>query len=287
MEVPDELRRTVIAWFGDDGRRWCDAAPAVAERLIDTWELRPGATLHGATHALVLACTRADGSPAVLKLPFVDQENRAEAEALRLYDGDGAVRLLEHDPACGALLLERLVPGTPLLDLPDRTQALDIACGLLRRLRRLPPKVHHFPRLRDLAAAWAADFSRVGQGPFVHAAARARELGAWDGEEVVVNRDAHLGNVLSAGREPWLLIDPKPVVGDPAFDGAFLLLRNLDAPTPDPIERIARGLAVDAGRLRGWALLRAVDNIRWATDIGDAAATASYTVAARRLAAMD
>ncbi|HTE80153.1 MAG TPA: hypothetical protein VK634_05610, partial [Reyranella sp.] len=73
----------------------------------------------------------------------------------------------------------------------------------------------------------------------------------------------------------------------PAFDGAFLLLRNLDAPTPDPIERIARGLAVDAERLRGWALLRAVDNIRWATDIGDAAATASYTAAARRLAAMD
>ena len=58
MEVPDELRRTVIAWFGDDGRRWCDAAPAVAERLIDTWELRPGAILHGATHALVLALRR-------------------------------------------------------------------------------------------------------------------------------------------------------------------------------------------------------------------------------------
>ena len=140
MEVPDELRRTVIAWFGDDGRRWCDTAPAVAARLIDTWELRPGAILQGATHALVLACTRADGSPAVLKLPFVDRENRAEAEALRLYDGDGAVRLLDHDPACGALLLERLVPGTPLLDLPDRTRALDIACGLLRRLRRPPPK---------------------------------------------------------------------------------------------------------------------------------------------------
>lgn len=287
MEVSDGLRRTVTAWFGEEGRRWCDTVPAVAERLIDSWALRPGAVLRGATHALVLACTRADGSPAVLKLPFVDDENRGEAEALRLYAGDGAVRLLDHDPDCGALLLERLMPGTPLLDLPDRMQALDIACGLLRHLRRPPPTGHRFPLLRDLAAAWAADFSRIGQAPFAHAAQCALELGAWKGEEVVVNRDAHLGNMLSAGREPWLLIDPKPVVGDPAFDGAFLLLRNLDAPTPDPVERIAQGLAVDAGRLRGWALLRAVDNIRWAADIGDTAEMASHVAAARRLAAMD
>ena len=84
-------------------------------------------------------------------------------------------------------------------------------------------------------------------------------------------------------REPWLLIDPKPVVGDPAFDGAFLLLRNLDAPVPDLVERLAQGLAVDADRLRGWALLRAVDNIRWATALGDAAGAAGYTAAARRL----
>jgi streptomycin 6-kinase len=287
VKVPDEVRRTIAAWFGDDGRRWCDAAPGIAGYLTDKWNLRPGAVLPGATHALVLACTRADGSPAVLKLPFVDEENRAEADALRLYEGDGAVRLLEHDPASGGLLLERLLPGTPLLDLPDRMQALDIACGLLRRLRRPAPTIHRFPRLRDLAASWATDFSKIGQAPFAQAAEVARELAARHGEEVVVNRDTHLGNVISAGREPWLLIDPKPVVGDPAFDGAFLLLQNLDAPTPDLAGRLAQGLAVDAGRLRGWALLRAVNNISWATDIGDADRAASSTALARRLADID
>ena len=287
MEVSDDVRRTITAWFGDDGRRWCETAPGVANRLAARWKLRPGAILPGATHALVLACTRADGSPAVLKLPFVDEENRAEADALRLYDGDGAVRLLDHDPDSGALLLERLVPGRPLVDLPDRAQALDIACSLLRRLRRAPPKDHRFPRLRDLAAAWATKFSKIDQMPFAQAAARARKLGAWQGEDVVVNRDAHLGNVLSAGREPWLLIDPKAVVGDPAFDGAFLLLRNLDAQTPGLIQRIAQGLAVDADRLRGWAFLRAVDNMLWATDLGDATRTAEYAALARLLADPD
>jgi len=283
VKVSDDVRLTITAWFGDDGRRWCDAAPGVANRLAAQWKLRPGAILPGATHALVLACTRADGSPAVLKLPFVDEENRAEADALRLYDGDGAVRLLDHDPESGALLLERLVPGRPLVDLPDRARAFDIACGLLHRLRHAPPKDHRFPLLRDLAAAWATNFSKIGRMPFTQAAIRARELGAWRGEEAVVNRDAHLGNVLSASREPWLLIDPKPVVGDPAFDGAFLLLRNLNAQTPGLVQRIAQGLAVDADRLRGWAYLRAVDNILWATDLGDATRTAEYAALARLL----
>jgi streptomycin 6-kinase len=117
MEVPDRVRRTIAAWFGNEGRRWCEAASGTASRLSEQWKLRPEAILPGATHAPVVACTRADGTPAVLKLPFVDEENRAEADALGLYDGDGAVRLLDHDPASGALLLERLVPGTPL---PDR-----------------------------------------------------------------------------------------------------------------------------------------------------------------------
>lgn len=286
MQVPHALRRAVIAWFGDEGRRWCDTIPSVAARLIDKWMLRPDAILPGGTHALVLACTRADGTPAVLKLPFVDDENRAEAQALDLYDGNGAVRLLDHDPACGALLLERLLPGTSLLELSDRLQALDITCGLLRRLRRPPPKHHPFPLLRDLAPAWEAKLSGIGRDPFAHAAARLRSLGTWQGEDFVVNRDAHFGNVLSAGREPWLLIDPKPVVGDPAFDGAFLLLQNLDRPTPEPVDRIARGLAVDAGRLRDWALVRAVDNILWSSDVGDTAGMARHVAAARRLGAM-
>jgi len=178
VKVSDDVRRTITAWFGDDGRRWCDAAPGVANRLAAQWKLRPGAILPGATHALVLACTRADGSPAVLKLPFVDEENRAEADALRLYDGDGAFRLLDHDPESGALLLERLVPGRPLVDLPDRARALDIACGLLHRLRHAPPKDHRFPLLRDLAAAWATNFSKIGRMPFTQAAIRARSSGS-------------------------------------------------------------------------------------------------------------
>jgi streptomycin 6-kinase len=295
--LPDELRRTVLHWFGEAGQAWCDTLPDSLTRLLDVWKLSSGAALAGATHSLVLDCTRNDGSPAVLKLPFLDDENRAEADALRLYDGDGAVRLYRHDPTTGALLLERLYPGIPLLDRPDRRHALDIACGILRRLRRPAPTGHRFPQLRNLAKLWAstlpAEQKRLGQPlpeRLVDAAtALARDLATSGEPDVLVNRDAHLGNFLSAGREPWLLIDPKPVLGEAAFDGAFLLLANLDADatrteTTAIVEQIAARLAVDPQRVRAWALVRAVDNALWASDLGDVAKAATLLATAQLLA---
>ncbi len=287
-----------MQWFGEAGRNWCDTLPDSVTRLVEMWRLSPRATLAGATHSLVLDCIRNDGSPAVLKLPFLDDENRAEADALRLYDGDGAVRLFHHDPTTGALLLERLYPGTLLLDWPDRRHALDIACGILRRLRRPAPTGHRFPQLHNLAKLWAsnlpAEQKRLGHplpDRMVDATtALARDLATSGEPEVLVNRDAHLGNFLSAGREPWLLIDPKPVHGEVAFDGAYLLLANLDADatrteTTSIVEQIAGRLAVDPQRVRAWALVRAVDNALWASDLGEVAKAATFLANAQLLAA--
>jgi streptomycin 6-kinase len=293
---PVELRRTIVEWFGDEGRHWCDALPDTVARLTALWKLSPGKPLAGATHALVLDCLRADGSPVVLKLPFVDNENRTEADALRLYDGDGAVRLLDDDPTSGALLLERLVPGTPLLNLSDRNRAVDIACSILCRLRRPVPGGHRFPLLRDLAASWARHLP-AKQNRLAHplprqlveeAAQLASDLAAWNGDDVVVNRDPHLANFLSARREPWLLIDPKPVVGEAAFDGSYLLVANLEedatrAVASSAAERIAAGLGVESGRVRTWAFVRAIDSALWARGLGDVAKMSILIAKARLL----
>jgi streptomycin 6-kinase len=96
-----------------------------------------------------------------------------------------------------------------------------------------------------------------------------------DGPDVLVNRDAHTGNVLSGrGGSAWLLIDPKPVVGDAAFDAGHLLWDLLRyEPTPARaarlVDRIAGGLAVDPARVRGWALIRVVENLTWAVPAGE------------------
>ena len=77
----------------------------------------------------------ADGAPAVIKLQFPDRESEHEADALEVWDGNGAVRLLARDDERRALLLERLQPGTPL---SGHDGALEVILGLLPRLWRRP-----------------------------------------------------------------------------------------------------------------------------------------------------
>jgi len=87
-------------------------------------------------------------------------------------------------------------------------------------------------------------------------------------EQVLANRDYHLWNILAARREPWLLIDPKPLVGEPAFDTAHFLRtvvpEGLDRAVVDQlVDRLAAELDLDAERVRAWALVRSVDDVLW------------------------
>src|SRR3954467_13554867 len=60
------------------------------------------------------------GPDAVIKVTWEgDDESLHEADALELWAGDGAVRLLRRDAARRALLAERAVPGTDISELPD------------------------------------------------------------------------------------------------------------------------------------------------------------------------
>ena len=283
FRLPDEVRDNVLHIFGDSGREWLEALPGVASRLTARWRLTvTGSAYGGGSHALVVPVAGASGARAALKVPVKDDENRFEAEALRRYAGDGAVRLYESDPSSGALLLERAEPGTPLTAEPDRDAAIGTACALLSRLRRPAGPGQQLPLVRRVAASWSVDWPRVHDRhrcPFSselvgESVSLARELATPDADEVMVNRDAHLGNVLAAEREPWLLIDPKPLVGEPAFDGGYLLLDLIDAESePGAVAYLARrvsgGLGVSTRRVVAWALLRAVENAMCSLEDGD------------------
>ena len=156
------------------------------------------------------------------------------------------------------MLLERCEPGTHLRALPEEEQDVVIA-GLLRRLWRPPPDPSPFRPLAALTAAWAAEAEATG------ALARAglrlfEELPRTAPEHVVLATDLHAGNVLRAGREPWLAVDPKPFVGDPAYDATQHLLnceeRLLAAPLAT-VRRVAELLELDHERIRLWTFARA------------------------------
>jgi YihY family inner membrane protein len=281
LEIPPAVVRMNLAAAGEAGRAWLAELPGMIDQLRRRWDLTIGPAFEGGVVGFVAPAERGGGDRVVIKVSPVDEETRTEADALRLWDGDGAVRLLDAEPALGALLLERLDPGTSLEEHPDRDEAIAIGCALLKRLWRPVPPGHPFPLVRDLAFRWATEiperFDRLGP-PFEaalaeEAAALCAELGASTEPTVLANRDYHLGNVLAAQREPWLLIDPKPLVGGPAFDTGHLLRSLLPsvidrAAVRGLVQRLAGELGLGDEAVRRWAFVRSVEDALWGLSIG-------------------
>ncbi|HET6174652.1 MAG TPA: aminoglycoside phosphotransferase family protein [Gaiellales bacterium] len=280
MIVPQSLREGVIAWM-PDGQDWAGSLPTLIEHARLQWQLEVGDPYTNGAIAWVAPAERADGSSCVLKIPYPDDKSLHEPDALELWAGEGAVRLLERDGATRALLLERLSPGTSLFGVADPEEALTLACGALRRLWIAVPDGHPFVTAQACAAGWAVEIERQYRDqaqPFdaglLRAAVSAFErLAAHEGESVTLHQDFHRGNVLCAERESWLAIDPKPLSGERAFDARWLLYdllyREPRSPFPaqELLDRLAGELSLDPERIRLWTFARAVENVLWCYDM--------------------
>lgn len=201
---------------------------------------------------------------AVLKLGMPNFEAEHEIDGLRFWNGDATVRLLEADDARGAMLLERCEPGTALRALPEAEQDVIIA-ALLRRLWRSPTASHPFRPLSTMTAHWSAEtLTQAGHWPDGGLVAEGlrlfEDLPHNAGANVLLVTDLHADNVLRAERERWLVIDPKPFVGDPAYDATQHLLNCTGRLRSDPygtIRRVSDLLGVDDERVRLWTFARA------------------------------
>lgn len=253
-EVPERL-----AWLG--------RLPSMVREAEARWSLELGAPYDGPDGgaAWVAPARRRDGSTVVLKIPMPHMEGAHELAGLRAWRGDGIVRLAAADEASGAMLLERCVPGTPLRDLPEGAQD-EVIARLLRRLWRVAIPHAVFRPLTEMTRAWAEGARRRAaatpgsdRGLLAEALDLFERLPRTAGRSVLLHTDLHAGNVLRAEREPWLAIDPKPFVGDPAYDATQHLLNTPERLRRDPsdaIVRLADLLEVDAARVRLWTFAR-------------------------------
>jgi streptomycin 6-kinase len=225
--------------------------------------------------AWVAPATLATGTPAVLKVSIPHLENEHEIEGLRFWNGDPMVRLLEADDELAAMLLERCEPGTALRSESETEQDRVIA-RLLRRAWRAPAGPHPFRPLADLTAHWSVEtLAAAEQWPDAELVREGlqlfRELPQSASQDVLLVTDLHAGNVLRARRMPWLGIDPKPFVGEPAYDATQHLLNCKARLRSDPertIRRFADLLGVDVERVRLWTFARAAAGPRhdWTND---------------------
>jgi streptomycin 6-kinase len=254
-----------LAWARatEAGRAWLEELPRLVSECVEQWSLQLEEPFPYAYASLALPARLRDGSDAILKICLPERESEHEGDALWRWNGNGAVRLIAHDRERWALLIECCRPGTHLRELEPEA-ALDVLAGLLPRLwvRAGEP----FRSLAEEAAWWAADlpekWGRAGR-PFEKELLDAaigvlQELAPTQGEPVLLHQDLHADNVLSAEREPWLTIDPKPLLGEREFGVAPIVrayeLGHSERDVRHRLDRLTTELGLDRERARGWAL---------------------------------
>jgi streptomycin 6-kinase len=294
-----------------EGLAWLDRLPGLIEEACRRWSIEiAGAPYEGGVCGWV-APVRGVSGAAVLKVSWPHAEAATEALALRWWDGAGAVRLLAEDRDTWTMLLERCDPGTPLSDagLPNE-RGLAIGAELLNALwsKGVPPdNGPRFDALAQVCDEWAQGAERrverhgvalraLGTDPgiltqgieLLHLLPRSAD------RQVVVHGDFNPGNLLAARRTPFLAIDPKPMVGDPAYD-PWSLVAQLDWPfrLPDAarvvlsrIRRLAERLDLPAERIAAWGVARDVEGGLWAASEGNALLGAKWIRSATITASM-
>jgi streptomycin 6-kinase len=269
----------MIEMHGVEGAAWLARLPVLLKSCEKRWSVRLQAPFQNLSYNYVAPASGPDGAQWVLKAGYPTPGLVAESEALRLFDGRGAVRLLQTDLAQGLLLLEQLVPGIPLAQLEDDASATSIAAQLMQQVWRPVPTLHSFPSVAD----WAKGLKRLrahfngAYGPFPpglvdRADSLFGELLASSTESMLLHGDLHHTNILSAGRQPWLAIDPKGVLGEPAYEiSAFMtnpFPQLLQYANPERIlrrraDQFAEVLGLERARLTGWAFAQAVLSGWW------------------------
>ncbi|GAB4085663.1 streptomycin 6-kinase [Myceligenerans cantabricum] len=270
LAVPESFQ--AFAARGPAWADWLDRLPRLLRELLDEWALEPdGAVGHGNT-AAVLPVRSDDGVACVLKVGWPHREAEHEALALQTWHGNGAVRLLRADPRRWALLLERL--HTRDLTGERDVHACEVVGGLYERLHvPAPPQLS---RLSDQAGRWAHELSGLSRGAPLprrlveRAAAICQDFATDpDTDGRLLHTDLHYENVLAADRDDWLVIDPKPLSGDPHFELAPLLWNQyslyegrLREGVRQRFQTLVETAGLDERRARDWVIVRMLVNVK-------------------------
>ncbi|WP_420111045.1 aminoglycoside phosphotransferase family protein [Pseudactinotalea sp.] len=288
IAIPTALTQPGGAGSTAAGAAWLESVPALVERAAQRWQLQVGEPFGVGTASWTAPATTADGTPVVLKISFPHDEARYEAVALALWRGSAAVELLAHEADDWALLMRRAHPGTPLLATPGTPEERIEAClGVLANLHQAPIADVGVPILREVAQRWVAVASERATrwhgllaqhtGIVTRGIDLLRAFAAdTAAPTVLLHGDLNPGNLIldDPGTPHWLAIDPKPMLGDPAYE-LWPVLSQIDDPFeyPDPVAVLmprlltaSQALALPARRAALWACARTVESVLWQLD---------------------
>jgi streptomycin 6-kinase len=278
VSLPFEIPPTFRAYDARSERfaTFLDRLPRLVAELVDDWELtHDGEPWHG-RGALVVPVRTPGGRPAALKVSLPHDEAEHEHLGLQAWHGNGTVQLLRADPRRWALLLERLHADEDLRSLDD-LEACEVVAGFYPRLH--VPALPQLRRLSSYVSRWTDGLAALpADAPVPHrlveqAVSLGRDLATDPAtDERMIHGDLHYENVLAADREPWLVIDPKPMAGDPHYEVAPMLWNRWDemAATRDVRSALRRRFhtlvdtaGLDEARARDWVVVRVMHSALW------------------------
>lgn len=279
LNLPPRFIRATLDLFDDSGARWLKRFPALVKELEERWEMQVQAPFN-LSYNYVAPVTLNTGGEAVLKLWHPNPELSSEIVALEHYAGRGIVRLLRSDLKRSAMLLERLRPGVPLAEVEDDDEATRIIAEVMRQLWIPAPEDPQ--GVFRTVKKWSLGFRRLRKtfdgatGPFpaplVEQAERLyTDLIASSAPPALLHGDLHHWNILSAERAPWLALDPKGLIGEPAYEiGAMTRNKWVSGGPAELRAQVERRLAIfeemlgfDRQRMRGWCMAQAVLSAWW------------------------
>jgi streptomycin 6-kinase len=280
------------------GRTWLRELPRLVDEARTRWGLRLGAPFTAGRTAWTAPARTRRGEDAVVKVVLPHVEAAGEADALELWAGGAAAELFDHDG--WTLLLRRCRPGHAIEEDPrlreERVEVrLEAAASVLARLQVDPPS-NRPDTIRDLGAVTPDLAARLRErtqrhgadlkadaGLLAEAADLLDHLPGGATRATLLHGDLNPGNLLAdddGAARRWVAIDPKPLVGDPAYDPWPLLAQTADPfrePSPASELRTRTRLVcavagLDRDRVAAWALARTCESAFWrAAELGDRA----------------
>ncbi len=280
IQVPQDFRIRISSVYGEKGTQWLDDIPDIIAHCEDRWLLQVGRPFLNLSYNFVAPGILEHGREIVLKLGVPNPELDSEIEALRLYDGQGAVQLLESDKGLGALVMDRLRPGRLLSSMTDDDDATMIAADVMQRLWRPLATDNPFATVAQLAGGLGRLRQRFngGTGPLPaklvsKAEALFADLLITSPPPVLLHGDLHHENILLNG-EDWLAIDPKGLSGNPVYETAALLVNPipdfLSMPQPQTLTRrvdlLSDYLGFERQRILAWGFAFSMLAAWWCVD---------------------
>lgn len=272
----------IIAARGDVGKELLATIPNIIEKYEKQWSIKV-LPPYALSFNYVAPAITSEGAHVVFKMGLHGIEQfLAEHDALKIFNGDGVVKILQSNIDDNVMLLEQVEPGNELRLLEDDEEATRIIAAMIKKIPKPVPQEHSFPTL----AVWFEAFDRLRKkfagktGPLPEKLiAETDELYHYllktSGEQLLLHGDLHHGNILSSDRDGWLAIDPDAVIGERAFESGVMLhnphtrIDNDQALKETLAKRISifsEELGIDKERIRQWGVAQNVLSAVWTVE---------------------